>query len=115
MKLTKETKNGLAGLSMALGMVIVVVIVCLFVPDNSSRSEEAMTGRYIQNNHTQPAWEKLKIGMTNAEVKTVWGNYAYRSFKHNQEGTQEKWYYNFHLGSALILTFENGILIQWEG
>lgn len=111
----EKIKDGLIVVVAFFVIITVGVLVNKYAPQNSSRSEEAMTGRYIQNNHTQPGWEKLEIGMTKAEVQEVWGNRMNDTFKHNRTGTQEKWYYSCHLNKCLILTFENGILAQWEG
>lgn len=113
--MAKDTKNDLVGLILILTIIIVGVIMVKYVPKNTSISEEARTGIYVQNNHTQPGWEKLKIGMTKTEVQAVWGNRMNDTLKHNRTGTQEKWYYRCHLNKCVILTFENGILTQWEG
>jgi hypothetical protein len=110
----QRTKEALLGAFILL-VVLTAGIATRYAPQNASRSEEATTGRYIQNNHTQPAWEKLEIGMTKVEVEAVWGRRMNHTLKHNRTGTQERWYYRCHLNKCLILTFENGILIQWEG
>ena len=113
--MTEETKNSLGGFVLILTIVIIGVLMVKYSPQNASRSEEATTGIYIQNNHTQPAWGKLEIGMTKAEVEAVWGRRMNHTLKHNRTGTREKWYYGCHLNECIILTFENGILTQWEG
>jgi len=69
---------------------------------------------YVQNDHRETAWEKLELGMTKAQVRTVWGNRMYETFKHNSEGTQEEWYYRMHLGNAIILTFKDDALVEWR-
>lgn len=109
----KETKNSLVGLALLLTMTVLIVVMVKYSPQNShSRS---MTGRHIQNKNPLPPSEKLKLGMTKPEVKVAWGNHMNSKLKHNKNGTQEKWYYRCHLNTCrYVLTFENGILTQWE-
>ena len=110
-----KVKDLLIGFAVSIVIIASGVFFSMFAPVNVSKSKEAATGRYIQNNHTQPGWEKLEIGMTKHEVEEVWGLRMNDTLKHNRTGTQEKWYYRCHLNKCVILTFENGILTQWEG
>jgi hypothetical protein len=111
----QKTKDGLIGVAVCIVILTAGVLINEFLGEYSSRSEEVVTGRCIKNNHIQPMWEKLEIGMTKQEVEVVWGLRMNDTLKHNRTGTQEKWYYRCHLNKCIILTFENGILTQWEG
>lgn len=111
----QKIRDGLIGIVVCSVIIAGGVLINKYAPRNSSTSEEATTGKYVQNNHTQSAWGKLEIGMTKQKVEAVWGLRMNDTLKHNRTGTQEKWYYRCHLNKCIILTFENGILTQWEG
>ena len=103
----------MTALSLAAGLVFMVVAIAATRPDRSRKRRVRLEAKYATSPHLRTIVEgKIVAGMTEAEVVDAWGKPAQRT--HQVLKTKTKDVLRFGSGRyASRVTLENGRVVGW--